>query len=410
METSDAALERRLQELELRVQSQAREIRALEKIEGLLDRGRELEAENRSLRKKVERLRTFWILSRTLSGTLDMEELLRLALHLIGRSLSVDAYALMLLDGTDGRLAIKAAFGLADDRAAGFTLGPGEGISGQVAATGQPLLVPDVSAEPRFAERICFPGQGAFLCVPLRLKGGRVIGVLNAHKPEAQAFTRGDLDLFQAVAAQVAMALENAQLYERTKELSARDELTGLFNRRTFFETLETEFQRACRYRRAFTVLMLDLDNFKQYNDKHGHLRGDEALREVGRLLLGSTRRADMVARFGGEEFVIILPEIDKRGAAVVAEKIRASLEQHAFYRQENQPGGRLTLTIGLATYPVDSQEGLALVDLADRALYLGKLEGGNRVVPAPDRAGAPSPPASAPPRETRPGIGSPVE
>jgi diguanylate cyclase (GGDEF)-like protein len=392
METGDAGLERRLQELEFRVQSQAREIRALEKIEGLLDRSRELEAENRTLRGKVEELRTFWSLSKTLSATLNMEELFRLALHLIGRSLSVDAYALMLVDEATSRLTIKASFGLPDDRAQGFTFGMGEGIAGLVAEKGQPMLVPDVTEEPRFAERACFPLLGAFLCVPLRIKGGRVIGVLTAHKPDPHAFSPGDVDLFQSVANQVAVALENAQLYQRTKELSARDELTGLFNRRYFFETLETEVQRARRYRRTFTILMLDLDHFKQYNDSHGHLRGDEALRGVARSLLSNTRRADVVARFGGEEFVIILPEIDKAGGAVVAEKIRAAIEQHSFYGRNQQPGGKLTVTVGLGAYPVDSEDGLELVDLADRALYAGKQQGGNRVTLSPDRVSEPQP------------------
>jgi diguanylate cyclase (GGDEF)-like protein len=221
--------------------------------------------------------------------------------------------------------------------------------------------------------------------VPLQIKRGPVIGVLNAHKPEPQAFTRGDIEQFQAVANQVAVALENAQLYQRTKELSSRDELTGLFNRRYFFENLETEVQRARRYRRSFTVLMLDLDQFKHYNDTHGHLCGDQVLRQVAELLLNNTRRADVVARFGGEEFVIMLPEIDRQAGALVAEKIRVKLSQYPFHGRERQPGGQLTVTIGLAAYPFDSDNGLELVDVADRALYVGKRQGGNRVVLASD-------------------------
>jgi diguanylate cyclase (GGDEF)-like protein len=372
------------------VKSQAREIRALEKIEGLLDRSRELETENRVLREKVEELRTFWTLSKILSSTLNMEEVFRLALHLIGRSLQVDAYALLLLDDTTGRLTIRAAFGLPEERAHALSLALGEGISGLVAETGHPMLVADVSAESRFIERSCFPAHGAFLCVPLQIKRGPTIGVLNAHKPEPQAFTRGDVDQFQAVANQVAVALENAQLYQRTKELSSRDELTGLFNRRYFFENLETEVQRARRYRRAFTILMLDLDQFKHYNDTHGHLFGDQVLKQVGEILLGNTRRADVVARFGGEEFVIMLPEIDKQAGALVAEKIRVKIAQYPFHGRERQPGGQLTLTIGLATYPIDSDNGLELVDVADRALYVGKRQGGNRVVLASDQMKGP--------------------
>jgi diguanylate cyclase (GGDEF)-like protein len=257
------------------------------------------------------------------------------------------------------------------------------------------MLVPDVSAEPRCLEQEVFRLQrGSFICVPLRIKGREVIGVLNAHKSDPQGFSSGDLDLFQAVANQVASALENAQLYQRTKELSARDDLTGLFNRRNFFETLEKEVQRARRYRRALSLILLDMDDFKGYNDTYGHLRGDEALKALARLLLASTRRADIVARFGGEEFVVLLPEINAQGATVVAEKIRTAVEQHPFPGRDTQPGGRLTVTLGVATYPTDSKDGLELVDLADRAMYLGKQQGRNRVSVSP---GPPTPPPQAP-------------
>jgi diguanylate cyclase (GGDEF)-like protein len=379
------AIGQRVRDLEAQVQGQAREIRALEKIELLQDRSRELETENRALRERIAELHTFLNLSKTLSATLNMEELFRLALHLIGRSLHVDAYSLMLLDESGERLVVKAAFGFPDDGGLGLTLRVGEGISGLVAQTGQAMLVPDVSAEPRLLEQESFRQQrGSFICVPLRIKGREVMGVLNAQKPDPQGFGLGDLDLFQAVANQVAAALENAQLYQRTKELSTRDDLTGLFNRRHFFDNLEKEVQRARRYRRVFSLILLDLDDFKGYNDTYGHLKGDEALKEIGRLLLASTRRADIVARFGGEEFVVLLPEINAQGALVVAEKIRTAVEQYPFAGRTSQPGGKMTVTLGLATYPTDSEDGLELVDLADRALYLGKQQGGNRACSTP--------------------------
>ncbi len=390
MMANDSELRQRLQEMELLVHHQAREIRALEKIEVLLDRGQELETENRSLRETAKELRTFWTLSQTLSATLDKDELFRLAVHLVGRSLSVDAYALMLLEEESNRLTIKVAFGLPDDRTENFSLGLGEGISGLVAQTGQPILVPDVAAESRFEERACFGATGAFLAVPMRTKREKLIGVLNARKPYPQAFSPAEVDLYLAIATQIAVALENARLYQRTKELSAKDELTGLFNRRYFFESLESEVQRAHRYRRAFTLVMLDVDHFKQYNDSHGHLHGDEVLREVGRLLLSNTRRADLAARFGGDEFIILLPEIAKDGGSLVAEKIRTATAQYPFYGSQQQPGGKLTITAGLAAYPVDADAGLKLVDLADRALYVGKKQGGDRVVHASGQATSP--------------------
>ena len=315
MATSDEALQRRLHGLESRIQSQAREIRALEKIESLQDRNRALEEENRKLREKVEELTAIWNLSRTLAATLNLDELFHLPLCLIGRSLHVDTCSLMRLEEGGSRLVTKAAFGVSEERLPDLSLRLGEGISGLVAQTGQPVLVPDLSAEPRFMQQASLQGRGSFICVPLRGKAGAAIGVLNAYKAEPHAFASKDLDLFQAVANEVAVALEKAQLYQRTKDLSARDDLTGLFNRRYFFEQLGNEVQRARRYRRVFSLL-------------------------------------------------------------VAAEKIRAAVERHSFFGRSWQPGGKMTVTIGVATYPEDSADGRELVVVADRAMYAGKQRG----------------------------------
>jgi diguanylate cyclase (GGDEF)-like protein len=379
------SLGKRLRDLEAQVQLQAREIRGLEKIEELQDQTGALETENRALRERIAELHTFLTLSKTLSTSLNLEELFRRALHLIGRALPGDAYALLLLDEAGERLVVKAAVGLPAEAALGTSLRRGEGIAGLVAQTGQALLVPDVSAAPRAPGPALQPPQGAVLCVPLQRPGRELLGVLHAQTPERAGFSLPDLDRFQAVAHQVASALENAQLYQRTQELATRDDLTGLFNRRHFFDQLEKEVQRARRYRRVFTLCLLDLDDFKGYNDAHGHLQGDAALQVVARLLLASTRRADLVARFGGEEFVVLLPEVPAPGAAVVAEKIRSAVASYPFAR-------RLTATLGLASYPADAEDGLALVDLADRALYLGKQQGGDRICVAPGQS-PPEPP-----------------
>ena len=184
------------------------------------------------------------------------------------------------------------------------------------------------------------------------------------------------------MAAQIAIAIENAQLYQRTRELSSQDDLTLLFNRRHLFDQLEKEVQRAKRYGRLFSLVMLDIDDFKRYNDTYGHLQGDEVLKEIARLIRMNIRRADVAARYGGEEFVVLLPEIPKSGAIVVAEKIRTAIEKHPFPGRETQPGGRFTITLGVASFPQDAEEGHKLLDLADRALYVGKAQGGNRVCP----------------------------
>ncbi len=164
------------------------------------------------------------------------------------------------------------------------------------------------------------------------------------------------------------------------REQTRIDDLTGLATHGAFKERLEREFQRASRYRRPLSLLMVDVDYFKHYNDHFGHPAGDRLLRRVGRMVAGELRRVDFGARYGGDEFSVILPETPKTAATVVAERIRRAIEKHPFLHRESQPLGRVTVSVGVATYPEDAAAGVKLVEAADRALYQAKTEGRNRV------------------------------
>mgnify|MGYP001055837334 CR=1 FL=1 len=171
---------------------------------------------------------------------------------------------------------------------------------------------------------------------------------------------------------QAALGFNNACQYEDTKELVYSDDLTGLYNHRYLHIALEQEIRRSERYDLEFSVAFIDLDQLKQVNDRHGHLAGSSVLRQVGSLLRDCVRDADLLFRYGGDEFTALLVETDRRGAKVVAERIRKSIEEYTF-----SLGGeltcRLTATIGYATYPVNARSKQELIDLADRAMYQGK-------------------------------------
>jgi diguanylate cyclase (GGDEF)-like protein len=383
------ALQRRLHALEAQSAGQAREIRALERIEALLERVEGLEREKQCLKEQVKELCAVLALSRGLSATLEPTIWLREVLPLLSRVLPGDAVALWLLDESGTTLQRAAALG---STTPAVPIPRGGGIVGLVAATGQALLVPDLAVESRVqpAELLTGPG-GTYLAVPCRSPAGPMMALLTAQAATPHDFPLATLDLAQAIAAHVAAAWDNVQLYQRTREMATRDELTGLWNRRHLAEQLDQELQRARRYGHPFAVVLVDIDDFKFYNDAHGHLGGDEVLRQLADLLLRTTRRADVVARIGGEEFVIVLPESDASGAAAVAEKIRETVAAAPFPGRESQPGGRLTVTLGFACFPGDGEDAVVLLELADRALYLGKHDGGNCVRPAP------RPPASQP-------------
>lgn len=170
------------------------------------------------------------------------------------------------------------------------------------------------------------------------------------------------------------------ELNRRLFDLSIRDDLTDVYNRRYFYEKLEEEIKRSERYETVLSLIMLDIDYFKHYNDTHGHQAGDSVLREVALLLRNNVREQDLVARYGGEEFSIILPETGKQVAGKLAERIRGCLSAQTFHFKETLQSGKLTISLGVATFPEDAKSLNDLVETADRALYKAKEKGRNRV------------------------------
>ena len=181
--------------------------------------------------------------------------------------------------------------------------------------------------------------------------------------------------------------LVERDLLDQREQNALVDELTGLFNRRFFNSVLAKQVATAQRFGQTFSLLMLDVDRFKLYNDTHGHLAGDRALADMARLLQLGARDIDYVVRYGGEEFVVILPQANKEQALTVAERHRWAIRQHPFPGEESQPGGHLTVSLGVATYPVDARDARSLVAQADLALYQAKRHGRDQAWPAePER------------------------
>jgi len=351
-------------------------------VKRLTDEILKLEDANRKLNERMIELYILYQLTRQLSLSLNLNELFERAMTLIQEVLHLDEYSIMLLSEETGLLEIRASRGLSDEIVARGRVKPGQGLSGKVAALGQPVLVADLSNSDTY---IYYPGsgrhKGSYLGIPLLARDGRVLGVLNFHNPEPASFGEKDLKLYQAAAEQVSVSLDNALTYQITKELTNRDELTKLYNRRYFFERLEKEVERARRYQRRLSLLMIDIDHFKNYNDTFGHLHGDEVLRQLAQTLDKNLRKVDVIARYGGEEFLALLPETDKRNAKRVGEKLRKAVEKNDFHSKQSELGpGKVTITIGISAFPTDCQDAYELLDLADKAMYYGKVQGRNRV------------------------------
>jgi len=337
---------------------------------------------NNSLNERVLELYTLYNLSRTLSASLQVSDLFNFVVGLIGEALNVDQYCLMFVDKELLKLQIRASHGMPEEILNHGEMKVSEGVSGRVVSSGQPLLINDISIEKDF---FYFPHsgiqEGSYLGIPLKNLNGSVMGVLNVHKPVANGFSQSDYRLFTAVAENVAIAINNALTFQQTQELIRKDELTGLYNRRYFFERLDREIYRCRRYDRTISLLMIDIDHFKEYNDNFGHLRGDQALKKVARVLESNLRQIDVVCRYGGEEFLVLLPETSKDKAAIVGEKLRKAVEVVDFNKDIPRLSScSLTITIGVSGVPDDANEAILALDMADKALYLGKARGRNQV------------------------------
>lgn len=330
----------------------------------------ELRKSRDELRRGLDRL------GETLSSTHDLEGMFAVILDTAAVTLGAKAGAVYLLSpsGRDVRLEVARGYE-APERA---SLRIGEGIAGRSAA-GISVLLPS-EREPVSPSRPVEPAAPTAIAVPL-IRGDRTMGVLALYgRSIPEPFVHNDVATLGSFAAQASVAVENVLLHKEAQRLSITDGLTGVWNRRYLQLTLTKEIERAQRFGRPLSVLMMDIDHFKLVNDAHGHHVGDEVLVELTRRTMSTIRgQIDALARYGGEEFVVVLPETPTDGAKVVADKILAVIRHRPFVEDE-QGGVPLTVSIGVAAFPEDAATADELVRAADLAMYRAKEAGRDRV------------------------------
>lgn len=328
--------------------------------------------------RRNEELASMIEIGKALTSSLDIHAILETIMRQVERLIKPKSWSLLLVDGESGDLVFEIVVSTVSDQLKGVRLERGKGIAGWVAEHGEPLLIPDVSKDNRFAEsfdqKLLFTTH-SIVCVPMKIKD-QVIGVIELiNSLEELDFDESDILLISAIADFAAIALENARNYKRINELVVTDDLTGLYNSRQFGQLIENEVKRSARYDEQFSLIFLDLDHFKGINDTHGHLVGSRMLGEFGRLIGKHMRSSDMAARYGGDEFAIILPHTTKEQAVKMACNLLEAMKETRFVSDDNTPIV-LTASFGVATFPVDAESRADLIRAADSAMYDVKAAG----------------------------------
>lgn len=331
----------------------------------------------RDLRVANQKLILLQEIMAKINSEADVMEVLRLVVESYVTIVGTPMCSLRLLQSDGISLAVAVSAGFSGeyqemDKVCHIDSGP----CGLAATSLSMVEVADFATDPRFSDQRRLAEAGGYrsvLVLPLAGCSGQLLGTMASYYVEPHQSSPDEKQIAQLFGMQAAIAIENACLREKLHQLSVTDGMTGAFNYRYFMENLEREVARSKRWKRSLSLVMIDIDNFKKFNDTYGHQQGDLVLRTVTRILQEGVRASDIVARYGGEELVVILPETDGRDGLVIAERLRQAVAEHHF------PNEQVTISIGVVSYPENGQEPDELVAAADAALYEAKRLGKNR-------------------------------
>jgi diguanylate cyclase (GGDEF)-like protein len=325
-------------------------------------------------KRQLQELGIFHDVAKALTSSLNLDSILQTIMEKMAEYFRPDTWSLLMVDEEKGELYFAIAVGDAAEALKTVRLKLGEGIAGWVAQHGESLLVPDVYTDPRFAKRIDEMTKWqtrSIICIPLKSKH-RVLGVIQLINVDMQGFGGNEMLLLQALADYAAIAIDNARAVEKIQELTITDDCTGLYNARHLYKTLEAEVYRSARFGYEFSILFLDLDHFKLVNDTHGHLVGSRLLAEIGYAIKSHLRLIDYAFRYGGDEFVVLLPQTSKEAALVVARRLRDVFRTEFWLKGDNL-NLNVRASMGVATFPEDAKSAHEIIRQADEMMYAVK-------------------------------------
>jgi len=333
-----------------------------------------------AIRGPLDDLLVFHKLARSLTSTLDLKSILRTILEYMDQFIDAELWALLILDPNRNELYYASKDGGEDPRLKDLRVRVGEGLAGWVALHGETLIIPEAAHDPRLASAATgntFTVRSA-IGLPIRGRKG-THGVLEILNPRIHDQSDYSVAFLHILADYAAIAIENAQDVAHAQQLTITDDVTGLFNARHLYTVLAHELEVSKKESKNLSLVFLDLDRFKLVNDRHGHLVGSDLLGRVGRRLREASRATDICFRYGGDEFVILMPDTSREEAFRLAKSIHAHLAAEPF-----AVGKDLSLQVsasaGVATYPGDGRSVHAILGAADKRMYSVKSNGRGRV------------------------------
>jgi diguanylate cyclase (GGDEF)-like protein len=323
-------------------------------------------------------------ISLTLTNMETSSDALKLIIEAAMDILDMNGGSVALFDEERGEMKLAMALGMGESMNSEtvWKITP-KGFTGHILSHNGPVIIEDLSRDQSFdVSRLVREGFKSVLAIPLKSEH-RIVGILYVDGKEPRGFSEMDINLIGLLGTMAASAIEKILSLERAEKLAITDDLTRLSNHRHFMGMFTSEMKRARRYDEDLSLYMIDIDHFKLLNDQQGHTTGNVVLKQLAGILKAQGRETDTVARFGGEEFVMLLPRTKKDEAVLAAKRLCNEVSTTAFPGEETQPDGRLTVSIGVATYPDDlngSDDHLLLLEKADKAMYKAKEEGRNKV------------------------------